>query len=434
MSPFNPHEDQDLSETDHNVEETPKTIPHSSFKKKTKMIRGEKRYTEEYCASILVTGGCGFVGSHIVEALLAEGRYVVIYDMFNSETSSCAEKHDNAAFLQGEAEKHKNKGAQLTIVDGNIRNGARIAQVVEEHDITACIHMAGMVDDRRSVHFPEEYLENNVLGTSCLLDTLGKCGVKMVVQPSTRSVFGANDQALSLTECMDRRPINPYGASKVATDALGHCYSYLHDMNVTLVRIFATYGPRGRPDMLPRILVEAMVKGKPIKKFGDGSATRTWTYISDVVRAFLLALRHPQGGFEEFHTGAPNITTLNEMIACAEQVSGKKAIIHQYPTPPGDPHQVGHPNYDKIYEAMGWKPQVSVLEGMRECYAYYKAKHEREMVLSSEEEPMTPEQIPVPGVQYKMFNKMMAASSLKVPDILTASPHSSLAFPEAPSL
>lgn len=345
-----------------------------SEKQFPEMIRGKKRYTEEYCASIMVTGGCGFVGSHIVEALLKEGRYVVIYDMFNSETSSCKEKRETAEFLKAQALGNKAKGASLTIVEGNIRDPERITQVVREHQITACIHMAGLVDDRRSVHHPQEYLENNVLGTSCLLDTLGKCGVKMVVQPSTRSVFGANDQSLALKEGDDRRPINPYGASKVATDALGHCYSYLHDMNVTLIRIFATYGPRGRPDMLPRILAEAMVHGKPIKKFGDGTATRTWTYITDVVRAIILALKHPQGGFDEFHTGAPNITTLNEMIACVEQVSGKKAIIEQYPTPPGDPAQVGHPNYDKITREMGWKPEVSVLEGMRMVYEYYLAK------------------------------------------------------------
>ena len=340
-----------------------------------RMIRGEKRYTEEYISGcVLVTGGCGFVGSHVVEALLREGRNVVVYDMFNSETTTSDEKRENAQTLFKTAGENKSIGARLAIVDGNIRDGDEIAETVREHGVTACVHCAGMVDDRRSVHFPQEYLENNVLGTSMLLDTLGKCGVKMVVQPSTRSVFGANNQEKSLHESCDRRPINPYGASKVATDALAHCYSYLHEMNCTMVRIFATYGPRGRPDMLPRILIERIINDEPVKKFGDGSATRTWTYISDVVRAFIMALKNPQGGYEEFHTGAPNITTLNEMIDCAEKVCGKKAIIHHYPTPPGDPLQVGHPDYSKISKELGWEPEVTVLEGMRGVYEHFMAK------------------------------------------------------------
>jgi len=338
-------------------------------------VRGEKRYTEEYISGcVLVTGGCGFVGSHVVEALLREGRTVVVYDMFNSETSTSEEKRENAQVLVKTAQENRHLGAKLSIVDGNIRDGFHIAETVREHRVTACAHFAGLVDDRRSVHHPQEYLENNVLGTSMLLDTLGKCGVKMVVQPSTRSVFGANNQEKSLNEHADRRPINPYGASKVATDALAHCYSYLHGMNCTMIRIFATYGPRGRTDMLPRILIERIINDIPFKKFGDGSATRTWTYVTDVVRAIILALKNPQGGYEEFHTGAPNITSLNEMIDCAEKVCGKKAIIEQFPTPPGDPLQVGHPDYSKISKELGWEPEVSVLEGMKGVYDHFMAK------------------------------------------------------------
>ena len=353
-----------LDEEDHMLEE------------KATHVRGEKRYTEEYCQCVLVTGGVGFVGSHVTEALLHEGRKVVVYDIFNAETTTSEEKKENAQMLRELADRIPQ--AQLTIVDGDIRDSNKIARVVYEHGVTGCVHLAAMADDRRSVFHPEEYLENNILGTNCMLNTLGKCGVKMVVQPSTRSVFGANNPDYPLHESCDRRPVNPYGASKVATDALAHCWSHIHDMNVTLIRIFATYGPRGRPDMLPRMLIENMLNDRPVKKFGDGSATRTWTYITDVVGAMVLALKHPQGGFEEFHTGAPNLTTLNEMIECAEHVTGKKAIIDQYPTPPGDPQQVGHPDYSRIAKEMGWEPKVPVLEGMRAVYEYFAAKKEQE--------------------------------------------------------
>lgn len=171
--------------------------------------------------------------------------------------------------------------------------------------------MGGLVDDRRSIQHPDEYFDTNVNGTASLLVTLGKCGVRMVVTNSTSSVFGARpSKSVLLDERADRRPINPYGASEVAADAIAHCYAHLYNMNVTIIRFFATYGPRGRPDMMPRILLDNIHAGKPIRKFGDGSATRSWSFVSDIVSAVLLALKNPQG-FAEFNTGAPNCTTLN---------------------------------------------------------------------------------------------------------------------------
>mmetsp|Transcript_16044 Transcript_16044/g.16038 ORF Transcript_16044/g.16038 Transcript_16044/m.16038 type:complete len:146 (+) Transcript_16044:698-1135(+) len=142
-------------------------------------------------------------------------------------------------------------------------------------------------------------------------------------------------------------------------------------MNLSLVRIFATYGPRGRPDMIPRILIENIVNGKPIRKFGKGDATRTWIYISDIVSAFLLALKNPQDGYAEFNTGTPNSTTLNEMIQCAEKVTSKKALIQHCPVPPGDAHTVGHPSYEHINKVLGWAPKIDVQTGMRLTFEEY---------------------------------------------------------------
>eukprot|EP00984_Skeletonema_dohrnii_P010096 scaffold3928_cov99-Skeletonema_dohrnii-CCMP3373.AAC.1 len=176
----------------------------------------------------------------------------------------------------------------------------------------------------------------------------------MVAQASTRSVFGqrANNDT-HLTETAERRPINPYGASKVGADVMAHCYSHLYKMNVTLVRIFATYGPRGRPDTIPRILIENIVNDKPIRNLEKAQQL------------------NPCNGFAEFNTGAPNSTTLNELIACAEKVIGKKATIDNCPVPPGDAHTVGHPCYDLIKDTLGWEPKVGVEEGMRRTYDHY---------------------------------------------------------------
>ena len=329
-------------------------------------------YTEEYCKSVLVTGGVGFIGSHVVETLLKEGRKVVVYDIFNSETTNSAEKSEIATTLHDTAKEFADIGADLSIVHGDIRDQDKIIETIKDHGITGAIHVGGMVDDRRSVTHPSEYIDINIRGTAMLLDALGKCGVKMVVQASTRSVYGErSDNNTKLYETSERRPVNPYGASKVGADAMAHCYSHLHKMNVSLIRIFATYGPRGRPDMIPRILIENIVNDKPIKKFGKGDATRTWIYISDIVSAFLSALKNPQGGYAEFNTGAPNSKTLNDMIKYAEEVTGKKAIIDQLDVPPGDAHTVGHPSYGRIEEVLGWVPKVDVKEGMRLTYEDY---------------------------------------------------------------
>ena len=214
------------------------------------IIPPSPNFTSEYAKVVLVTGGVGFVGSHIAEALLTMGMKVVIYDIFNSETTVSAEKQENATILQRTAEEYEDDGAHLCVVHGDIRDKENLVKTIKEHGITAAIHVGGMVDDRRSVFHPGEYIDVNIRGTATLLDALGQCGVKMVVQASTRSVFGQRDvNEVYLTEKSNRRPVNPYGASKVGADAMAHCYSHLHKMNVTLIRIFATYGPRGRPDM-----------------------------------------------------------------------------------------------------------------------------------------------------------------------------------------
>jgi len=336
-------------------------------------------YTEEYCRCVLVTGGVGFVGSHIAEALLKEGRKVVVYDIFNSETTASTEKQENANLLHKTAAEYSNIGATISIVHGDIRDKPKIIQTIQDFGVTGAIHVGGMVDDRRSVTHPEEYIDVNIRGTAILLDALGKCGVKMVVQASTRSVFGQRtNNGTILHETADRRPINPYGATKVGADAMAHCYCHLHGMHLSLVRIFATYGPRGRPDMIPRILIENIVNDEPIRKFGKGDATRTWIYISDIVSAFVVALKNPQGGYAEFNTGAPNSTTLNELIECAEVVIGKKAIIDQCTVPPGDAHTVGHPSYEHIEKVLGWVPKVNVKEGMRLTYEDYMKNYPSE--------------------------------------------------------
>ncbi|AFZ50805.1 nucleoside-diphosphate-sugar epimerase [Dactylococcopsis salina PCC 8305] len=330
--------------------------------------------------NILVTGGVGFVGSHIVERLIERGENVFVFDVFNNETTKASEKNDNKTYLENKFKLYKEKGGSLVMIKGDLTKYDSIYSAIKENKISRVIHVAGMVDDRRSVMFPMEYVDVNIKGVINLLKACGECKVQHVIQTSTRSCFGQFDSPNTmLYEDSPRHPINPYGATKVASDAFGHVYHTIYpEMKVSIIRIFATYGPRGRPDMIPRICVERIYKGEAIQKFGTGEATRVWIYVSDIVDAYMLTLDNPpRSGFEEYNTGHHVATTLNDMIAMAEKLIGKKAIIEQKPVPKGDASYVGKSCYDKIKAELGWEPKVSLEEGLSLTLKYWLESEER---------------------------------------------------------
>lgn len=348
--------------------------------------------------SILVTGGAGFIGSHVVEALLKRQKKVILIDLFNIETTTTDEKQNNVSSLQKLAAGiNQNLSAdapkaELVVVKGDVRDRSLLQEIInnESYNITSAIHTAGMVDDRRSVSYPNEYFEVNLIGTATLLDELGKSGkVKRVVQASTRSVFGEVDEPDTvLHEGSPRRPVNPYGVSKVASDAVAHCYSHIYQMQVFLVRITSCYGPKGRPDMILRILMENIKNGQIIKKYGSGEATRTWLYIDDLIDCFMRAYFygtpdshidksipiHELSLYEEFNTGSDEgAVTLNQVIATAEKVMGKKANIQEFPVPPkGDAKFIGVLDFSKARNILGWSPKYNLEQGMTKLKAYYE--------------------------------------------------------------
>jgi UDP-glucuronate 4-epimerase len=314
--------------------------------------------------TILVTGAAGFFGSHIAARLLRAGRHVVAFDKLNAETTSSTEKQDNLARLQTIADA--TEGAKLTVFRGDIMDEDSIKPVLQACMPTACVHAASMVDDRRSVKYPREYLLTNIVGTQTLLHTIAAHGsVRQFVYISTRSTFGQVDSAGQLmAEESPKRPINPYGASKVGAEAICHVYHHLHGINVNIIRIFALYGPYGRPDMIPRQLLEKVIADVEIPKFGTGEANRDWMYVEDAAQAVFLAVDKPLG-YEIFNIGTGRGTSLNELISTAEKVIGKSAKILQLPVPPGDAHFVGVADNSKAASVLGWTPSTSLEEGMR---------------------------------------------------------------------
>ncbi|MBM5817558.1 MAG: NAD-dependent epimerase/dehydratase family protein [Cyanobacteria bacterium K_Offshore_surface_m2_239] len=322
--------------------------------------------------TVLVTGAAGFFGSHIAARFLRAGKNVVAFDKLNGETTSSDEKQGNLGRLRSLAQSIP--GAEFSVFRGDVLDEASIREALEATSPTACVHAASMVDDRRSVSHPREYLTTNIIGTQTLLQTLAEHGsVRQVVYISTRSTFGQVDSPGQLIqEEAPKRPINPYGSSKVGAEAICHVYHHLHGIDLNIIRIFALYGPHGRPDMIPRQLMERVGAGAEIPKFGTGEANRDWMYVEDATEAVFLAAHKPMG-YQIFNIGTGRGTSLNELIATAEDVIGKGANILHLPVPPGDAHFVGIADNNKARLMLGWEPKTSLRQGMQKTLEQMEA-------------------------------------------------------------
>ena len=319
---------------------------------------------------VLITGAAGFFGSHIATRFLRSGKHLVVVDKINAETTAVKEKEENLKRLMNLADQIPE--AQISIYRQDIFDDEGIREIIKEANPTVCVHAASLVDDRRSVKHPSDYLTVNTIGTQKLLQAIIDSGIiKQVVYISTRSTFGqvsAPNQLIS--EEHPKRPINPYGASKVGAEAICHVYNHIYDLNINIIRIFALYGPHGRPDMIPRQLIEKIYSEKKIQKFGSGEANRDWMYVDDAADAVFLAANKPLG-FEVFNIGTGKGTSLNELIEIAEEVVGKPAMIEELPVPSGDAHFVGVADNSKARELLVWNPKISLKEGMAQTFAQF---------------------------------------------------------------
>jgi UDP-glucuronate 4-epimerase len=325
--------------------------------------------------TVLVTGAAGFFGSHISARFLRAGKRVMAFDKLNTETTSAGEKEDNIRRLELLAASVP--GAELSVYRGDVLDAESILVALRAGNPTACVHAASMVDDRRSVSHPQEYLITNIIGTQTLLHTIAEHGsVRQFVYISTRSTFGQVDSPGQLmSEESPKRPINPYGASKVGAEAICHVYHHLHGIDVNIIRIFALYGPHGRPDMIPRQLMEKIGSGAEIPKYGTGLANRDWMFVEDAAEAVFLAAHRPLG-YQIFNVGTGHGTTLNDMIAAAEEVIGKQANILQLPVPPGDAHFVGVADNTKARSVLGWEPKTSLKDGLKKILEQMAVRNE----------------------------------------------------------
>lgn len=303
--------------------------------------------------TVLVTGVAGFIGSHVAEALLLRGDTVVGVDNLN-DYYSVENKKANLEILA----KYPNfKFHKLDI--SNLKDLEAVF-----NNITEVAHIAARAGVRPSIQDPFIYEEANVKGTLNLLSLASKNKIKNFVLTSSSSVYGnstavpfkENDSATDL-------PISPYAATKKATEVLAYTFHHLYDLNVNVIRPFTVYGPRGRPDMAPWLFLQSAFTGKPIRKFGDGSTRRDYTFIGDFVQGFVSAIDRPLG-YEIFNLGNSQTVSLNEAIETIEKVSGKKLNIIQEGKQPGDV-DITFADISKAKEKLGYNPSTTFHDGMK---------------------------------------------------------------------
>ncbi|KKQ40004.1 MAG: NAD-dependent epimerase/dehydratase [Candidatus Moranbacteria bacterium GW2011_GWC2_37_73] len=299
---------------------------------------------------ILVTGGAGFIGSNVTKKLLFNDYYSPKIKELN-----VAQFADNPNF---------------TLYRGSITDYEFLKTVFEKENIQRVVHAAARAGVRPSIENPFIYEDTNVKGTLNLLHLAKEFKIENFVLFSSSSVYGNSSKVpFSENEVVDC-PISPYAATKKATELLGYTYHHLYHLNVNVVRPFTVYGPGGRPDMFPFLATKLIDEGLEVKRFGDGSTRRDYTFIDDLVDGVVAALDTILG-YEIFNLGNSNTVELNYFISTVEKILGKNANIKEYPMQPGDV-LITNADLTKSRKLLGYNPKVKIEEGMSIFIKWYQ--------------------------------------------------------------
>lgn len=308
---------------------------------------------------LLLTGGAGFIGSHLAEALLRRGAELLILDDLND--------YYDPALKRANLEEVRRTGA-FEFVHGDICDAPLVDSLFARFRPGTVVHLAARAGVRPSLEQPALYQRVNVEGTAVLLEAARRHGVERFVFASSSSVYGAASRVPFSEDDPVRAPISPYAASKIAGEALCHTYSHLYPLGVVCLRFFTVYGPRQRPDLAIRKFAQLIAAGRPVPVFGDGSTGRDYTYIDDIVAGILAAMEHG-ARFEVFNLGNSSPVLLKDMIATLERVLGRSAIIDRRPLQPGDV-PITYAGISKARRLLDWTPQTSLETGIRRMAAW----------------------------------------------------------------
>ena len=310
----------------------------------------------------VITGGAGFIGSHLVRELLASGGCSITciddFDPFYSpdiKQLNLREVKNNPLFRLISNDLGKTSGADLC------------ALISEPVDVI--IHLAAKAGVRPSIENPLAYQQSNVIGLQNMLDFCRAKKVKQFVFASSSSVYGVNDH-FPWKEEEQLMPVSPYAMTKLAGEMLGHVYSKLYDIRFIALRFFTVYGPGQRPDLAIHKFTKAVINGKPITMYGNGSTSRDYTYVGDIIKGVRAAMQYNLTGFEIINIGNNYSVPLKDLISAIEKVTGRDAVIEQYPDQPGDVPKT-YADISKATALLGYHPHTRLEDGLKSFYNWF---------------------------------------------------------------
>lgn len=311
-------------------------------------------------ATYLITGGAGFIGSHLARALVEHDQQVILLDNFNDYYDPNLKRKNIKALIPL---------PNVTLIEGDVRDQSLLMRIFAEHPVTYIAHLAALAGVRASVTQTPQYMDVNAIGTMRLLEAAMGHQVRQIVLASTSSVYGETKTIPFVEDDAADRPLAAYPASKRAAEILAYTYHHLHGANITVLRFFNVYGPAGRPDMMPLKLLNATQDDRVIRIFNNGDIYRDWTYISDTVAGILTALEHPLG-YEIINLGCGNPISLREFITVIERYANRRINTVSVPTPASDP-PITYCNNEKARRLLDFDPQVSIEAGLLMMWEWF---------------------------------------------------------------
>lgn len=316
--------------------------------------------------TVLITGGAGFIGSHLSERLLSEGWRVICLDNFDTFYNPQIKRNNISSALMEE---------YFTLIEGDIRDKKLLDNIFNKEKIDVVIHIAAKAGVRPSIIEPELYYDVNVGGTLNLLETVRGWNVKKFIFASSSSVYGENTKVpFSETDNVDY-PISPYAATKKAGELLCYTYYHLYRIPITCLRFFTVYGPRQRPEMAIHKFTRLIYEGKPVPVYGDGSSKRDYTFIEDIIEGVVKSM-HSESLYEIINLGESNTISLSHLIALIEKNLHKKAVIEKHPLQPGDV-SITYADIGKAGRLLGYNPKTDIEEGIKRFTEWFLKQEKR---------------------------------------------------------
>jgi UDP-glucuronate 4-epimerase len=314
---------------------------------------------------ILVTGGAGFIGSHLVEKLLAEGHQVAILDDFNDFYDPQIKRGNIVAVAE-----------KITVHQADLRDAGAVSEAFRREAFETVIHLAARAGVRPSIHHPQLYYDTNVNGTLHLLEAARTAGVERFIFASSSSVYGLARTVPFSEDLHLTQTVSPYAATKIAGEFLCSTYSHLYRMRIVALRFFTVYGPRQRPDLAIHQFTHRIWKGQPIDQFGDGTTRRDYTYIDDIIQGVMASLGYDGPLFDVFNLGESETIQLKDLIAAIEDALGRKATINYLSEQPGD-LPLTAADISKARRLLGYQPTTPLRVGLPRFIEWFHQTRDR---------------------------------------------------------